>query len=135
MIRRPPRSTLFPYTTLFRSITAPFADGVTRHFGPGRSELRFRSGAKGAEIPELSLQLPEGAIYPIESIPHRKVPHHVQETLAGDRRHGLGGRGRRRRGTAADVHVERGGGLRRGVPQQRRLHRWREGVAPGQELD
>src|SRR3712207_9435993 len=26
MIRRPPRSTLFPYTTLFRSGTAPFAD-------------------------------------------------------------------------------------------------------------
>src|SRR5258706_15951348 len=25
MIRRPPRSTLFPYTTLFRSHTAPFA--------------------------------------------------------------------------------------------------------------
>src|SRR3712207_6985556 len=24
MIRRPPRSTLFPYTTLFRSITGPF---------------------------------------------------------------------------------------------------------------
>src|SRR2546426_9215430 len=24
MIRRPPRSTLFPYTTLFRSIAAPF---------------------------------------------------------------------------------------------------------------
>src|SRR2546430_10362199 len=27
MIRRPPRSTLFPYTTLFRSL-APFADDV-----------------------------------------------------------------------------------------------------------
>ena len=25
MIRRPPRSTLFPYTTLFRSIKEPFA--------------------------------------------------------------------------------------------------------------
>src|SRR3712207_7900872 len=25
MIRRPPRSTLFPYTTLFRSTTAPYA--------------------------------------------------------------------------------------------------------------
>src|SRR2546426_8875286 len=25
MIRRPPRSTLFPYTTLFRSFLAPFA--------------------------------------------------------------------------------------------------------------
>src|SRR2546425_1891216 len=27
MIRRPPRSTLFPYTTLFRSIDAYFDDG------------------------------------------------------------------------------------------------------------
>src|SRR2546430_4570422 len=35
MIRRPPRSTLFPYTTLFRS--GPGADalgGITRHPGP-----------------------------------------------------------------------------------------------------
>src|SRR2546430_10089133 len=28
MIRRPPRSTLFPYTTLFRSCHAPLADVV-----------------------------------------------------------------------------------------------------------
>src|SRR3712207_9483956 len=27
MIRRPPRSTLFPYTTLFRSVSAPPASG------------------------------------------------------------------------------------------------------------
>src|SRR2546430_10842214 len=27
MIRRPPRSTLFPYTTLFRSVVVPFAPG------------------------------------------------------------------------------------------------------------
>src|SRR5256885_10923303 len=32
MIRRPPRSTLFPYTTLFRSL----APGVTRHRGVPR---------------------------------------------------------------------------------------------------
>src|SRR2546430_5378806 len=37
MIRRPPRSTLFPYTTLFRSLPAP---------GPGR--LRPQAGAGGA---------------------------------------------------------------------------------------
>src|SRR5256885_4958161 len=40
MIRRPPRSTLFPYTTLFRSLL---------HFAlvfPGRSETTIRSGAK-----------------------------------------------------------------------------------------
>src|SRR3712207_9031346 len=30
MIRRPPRSTLFPYTTLFRSYEAATVDGATR---------------------------------------------------------------------------------------------------------
>src|SRR5258708_15153231 len=29
MIRRPPRSTLFPYTTLFRSLSAPSGAGKT----------------------------------------------------------------------------------------------------------
>src|SRR5260370_16352670 len=32
MIRRPPRSTLFPYTTLFRSITAPSRAGFRNLF-------------------------------------------------------------------------------------------------------
>src|SRR2546429_5920776 len=34
MIRRPPRSTLFPYTTLFRS---PFGSSLADHQGPLRS--------------------------------------------------------------------------------------------------
>src|SRR5256885_11413630 len=43
MIRRPPRSTLFPYTTLFRSLGGPgraAPDGQLRHQprGPCRSE-------------------------------------------------------------------------------------------------
>src|SRR2546425_2443125 len=33
MIRRPPRSTLFPYTTLFRSITATTCDCDMNHDG------------------------------------------------------------------------------------------------------
>src|SRR2546429_6534107 len=33
MIRRPPRSTLFPYTTLFRSPTLPCSSGSTRSTG------------------------------------------------------------------------------------------------------
>src|SRR5688572_31856176 len=33
MIRRPPRSTLFPYTTLFRSYPHPVARGVERRGG------------------------------------------------------------------------------------------------------
>src|ERR1041385_5013692 len=36
MIRRPPRSTLFPYTTLFRSNNSFL---VVRHDGPGRRVL------------------------------------------------------------------------------------------------
>src|SRR4030066_802845 len=32
MIRRPPRSTLFPYTTLFRSIGPPIEDGFYYDF-------------------------------------------------------------------------------------------------------
>src|SRR5256885_12374576 len=38
MIRRPPRSTLFPYTTLFRSVEVlPGANGIParRHLSPG----------------------------------------------------------------------------------------------------
>src|SRR2546426_5944293 len=40
MIRRPPRSTLFPYTTLFRSPRAPGERANTRgHHYPPRGEL------------------------------------------------------------------------------------------------
>src|SRR2546430_12744082 len=36
MIRRPPRSTLFPYTTLFRSTPATVVDHVVAHKGDAR---------------------------------------------------------------------------------------------------
>src|SRR2546422_2163418 len=40
MIRRPPRSTLFPYTTLFRSLGPSFSGhGLWRHKGPVRPGL------------------------------------------------------------------------------------------------
>src|SRR3712207_7406733 len=53
MIRRPPRSTLFPYTTLFRSVaqatvTPPTASECDRGHGRAdgvRSERRRRAGA------------------------------------------------------------------------------------------
>src|SRR5260221_10763863 len=40
MIRRPPRSTLFPYTTLFRSLAARRAPRLCA--GAGRAHLRLR---------------------------------------------------------------------------------------------
>src|SRR5690349_22081504 len=45
MIRRPPRSTLFPYTTLFRSRThAPVDASTRRAAGPGLAD-KMPSGA------------------------------------------------------------------------------------------
>src|SRR5258708_22928256 len=40
MIRRPPRSTLFPYTTLFRSVEMNFHLGGGRRRDGGRSHTR-----------------------------------------------------------------------------------------------
>src|SRR5256885_5355608 len=55
MIRRPPRSTLFPYTTLFRSTTAISLDGNLIIDG----ELTFNSASAtvkaGATVTKLSL--------------------------------------------------------------------------------
>src|SRR5260370_9440923 len=44
MIRRPPRSTLFPYTTLFRSITEPHPGRHWRRIGAHRSVIEVRVG-------------------------------------------------------------------------------------------
>src|SRR2546425_7135460 len=42
MIRRPPRSTLFPYTTLFRSRQLPLLLGELREDGRNRQRSRMR---------------------------------------------------------------------------------------------
>src|SRR3712207_6949253 len=64
MIRRPPRSTLFPYTTLFRSagvpqeLVMPVADHHAAVGGPGRAlqELVQRQPARGELEDEGPLQ-------------------------------------------------------------------------------
>src|SRR2546429_7027799 len=43
MIRRPPRSTLFPYTTLFRSVLAIFRAPVPADTKPYLQELMLRA--------------------------------------------------------------------------------------------
>src|SRR3712207_7166825 len=47
MIRRPPRSTLFPYTTLFRSPVPAPGDGAGRVHRP-----RSPHGARAARVPQ-----------------------------------------------------------------------------------
>src|SRR3712207_8655390 len=45
MIRRPPRSTLFPYTTLFRSVQAPaLTVGPERYWAARRGWTSLRAG-------------------------------------------------------------------------------------------
>src|SRR2546422_4546231 len=49
MIRRPPRSTLFPYTTLFRS--DPTRTLATERGGSHKLQVRYRVGVEGAIQP------------------------------------------------------------------------------------
>src|SRR2546430_9541169 len=48
MIRRPPRSTLFPYTTLFRSVRRPHAAAARRSHGCAAT-IRVRAGSRSEE--------------------------------------------------------------------------------------
>src|SRR3712207_9296946 len=70
MIRRPPRSTLFPYTTLFRSVVGAERDGVDDVVVVGRAlfEVEEERGPLGddgagevaAELPILEVCAPRG---------------------------------------------------------------------------
>src|SRR2546422_7939366 len=67
MIRRPPRSTLFPYTTLFRSrpidvVLEPLAEPARAYFGRVPADLRIhlehaRLGRGGARSEEHTSEL------------------------------------------------------------------------------
>src|SRR5687767_15262779 len=55
MIRRPPRSTLFPYTTLFRSPPRPGNPPPARgRSGPRRASARARSEEHTSELQSLA---------------------------------------------------------------------------------
>src|SRR3712207_9022949 len=62
MIRRPPRSTLFPYTTLFRSTEAP--EVTIDVAGTRAKEVRivsvaaFREGPRGIKASRMTHELP-----------------------------------------------------------------------------
>src|SRR2546430_3375569 len=56
MIRRPPRSTLFPYTTLFRSVQRPARMGVPQEHRPAEGGI-VQPPPGGQEIDRKSTRL------------------------------------------------------------------------------
>src|SRR5262245_64572009 len=53
MLRRPPRSTLFPYTTLFRSATGPGGSPRASHAEASPGAVRQRSEEHTSELQSL----------------------------------------------------------------------------------
>src|SRR3989454_6257558 len=67
MIRRPPRSTLFPYTTLFRSVFQPIAELESGRVHGFEALLRWHHPKRGVILPLDFVPLAEqtGLIVPI----------------------------------------------------------------------
>src|SRR2546429_6075602 len=72
MIRRPPRSTLFPYTTLFRSLLGVGASGMTVE-NPGKLTRTKRS--RVAYRPPDRITLPDRLVSSTATIAPRSEEH------------------------------------------------------------
>src|SRR2546426_1348257 len=72
MIRRPPRSTLFPYTTLFRSLRGhvSIADDAVRLIGIPQARIVVRQ--QSSSFPEL---LDEDVVFADEQVVERSEEH------------------------------------------------------------
>src|SRR2546430_17677003 len=81
MIRRPPRSTLFPYTTLFRSIVFEMAAV------PGDAQAERDFFGAGVDFRDLRLARKLDSAFPLENHPApARVMHFVKITGSGGER-------------------------------------------------
>src|SRR3712207_8658661 len=74
MIRRPPRSTLFPYTTLFRSCGDEIPTVVRRVGDEQRPPASVRTG----DLPPRRHDLRHNGVRLVE-VPHRRSEEHTSE--------------------------------------------------------
>src|SRR2546430_4983665 len=72
MIRRPPRSTLFPYTTLFRSVRGARAGGSLGRGSRGADRIRHRLSAGASEESRGRLRH-RGKVEFLELLQHRRM--------------------------------------------------------------
>src|SRR2546422_5863523 len=96
MIRRPPRSTLFPYTTLFRSLPAAVPETVAElmiavSFNTALRDHFFHGGSGGEDRKSTRLNSSHGYIsYAVFCLKKKKLAHpsmttavaHHQQSLA-----------------------------------------------------
>src|SRR3989454_8868436 len=111
MIRRPPRSTLFPYTTLFRSAREPGGERGTA----GDAPRRVRAGARGVRSGPGREAARRGGAHDVRIRPHRtgeRQFRHRPRARDGDARPGRPGE---RRHGAGEVAGPRPGAALRGT--------------------
>src|SRR5688572_33394701 len=87
MLRRPPRSTLFPYTTLFRSILIFAAEGLTKRSAVGfllRSLIMFQTFISRHNSNFFSDKLVLTSVTPASSAPVLQTPKATSSTLYFD---------------------------------------------------
>src|SRR2546422_5923447 len=78
MIRRPPRSTLFPYTTLFRSLNAILGERRRRH-DMADLDIRWRLLESGDEVVGKVGGYELALLIVIEVLVHRRSEEHTSE--------------------------------------------------------
>src|SRR2546430_11569686 len=81
MIRRPPRSTLFPYTTLFRS---PVARSI--EYGQANMSVTFPTLLQFSDVGLLLLRLMVAAVFFDSGWNHLKNPAERSKSIGADRK-------------------------------------------------
>ena len=82
MIRRPPRSTLFPYTTLFRSLVFAFATTTPHGLTSRRAADSQAHSSKGTPSPQKALTDCKRTVSGTISLPSRGTFHHSLTVLS-----------------------------------------------------
>src|SRR2546430_10291660 len=97
MIRRPPRSTLFPYTTLFRSVSAALGDardeaaieraaGVAAGLGVAFVKVGFAGVDRKSTRLNSSHSQTSYAVFCLETITRRPIPQTARRSEAASLR-------------------------------------------------
>src|SRR2546422_7987184 len=85
MIRRPPRSTLFPYTTLFRSLCAMRSKSCKAHSAPNETRTLANSPSRSEEhTSELQSRLHLVCRLLLEK-KKKDTPHYTDRRIRADR--------------------------------------------------